>query len=227
MPPKWTENLEQLVKESRCRSEVLRKIGLSPKASGNHQTFDRWVGKLGIDTSHFDYRDVIREQLLHRNPSFKRRLQFEDIFCENSLVGQTLLRKRFKELATPSCTECSVVDSYNGKPIVLQLDHINGIRNDNRLENLRWLCPNCHSQTNTWSNKSRTIKPIFNRVDNIRNSDSYKQFKIDWPDVASLRVDVEERGYEAVGKALGVSGNAVKKHLLRNNVQLPKYNISS
>lgn len=50
---------------------------------------------------------------------------------------------------------CGIGNEWNGKPLTLQLDHINGDHSDNRLENLRILCPNCHSQTSTWGMKSR------------------------------------------------------------------------
>ena len=57
------------------------------------------------------------------------------------------------------CTECGITDSWNGKPIVLHLDHINGTNNDHRLKNLRLLCPNCHSQTDTWCGRGKR-KPV-------------------------------------------------------------------
>lgn len=53
------------------------------------------------------------------------------------------------------CVWCGITDTYNDKPIVLHLDHINGINNDHRLENLRLLCPNCHSQTDTWCGRGK------------------------------------------------------------------------
>ena len=52
------------------------------------------------------------------------------------------------------CQECGLKDSWNNKMLVLHLDHINGISNDHRLENLRFLCPNCHSQTDTYTDKN-------------------------------------------------------------------------
>lgn len=53
------------------------------------------------------------------------------------------------------CSWCGITDTWNGKPIVLHLDHINGVNNDHRLENLRLLCPNCHSQTDTYAGKGK------------------------------------------------------------------------
>lgn len=66
-----------------------------------------------------------------------------------------LKSRLIKENILPNvCDNCGI-DSWNGKPIVLQLDHINGNSKDHKLENLRLLCPNCHSQTNTWCGKNK------------------------------------------------------------------------
>lgn len=55
------------------------------------------------------------------------------------------------------CGECGLTE-WRGKPLSIQIDHINGVRNDNRLENLRMLCPNCHSQTETFASRNRKTK---------------------------------------------------------------------
>ena len=70
------------------------------------------------------------------------------------------LKKRLisEGLLDKVCVECGITDSWNNKPIVLHLDHINGVNNDHRLENLRLLCPNCHSQTDTWCGRGKVRK---------------------------------------------------------------------
>lgn len=73
--------------------------------------------------------------------------------------NQTLIREILKNNILPyECSSCPVKSDWNGITLTLQLDHINGIKNDNRLENLRFLCPNCHSQTETWGYKNRKQK---------------------------------------------------------------------
>lgn len=80
---------------------------------------------------------------------------FNSIFCENSNVHRGSLKKIIiiNKLIEYKCIKCENSGIWEGKKLFLQLDHINGIRNDNRIENLRFLCPNCHSQTETFCNK--------------------------------------------------------------------------
>jgi hypothetical protein len=75
------------------------------------------------------------------------------VFIVNSLVDQSSLRKIVKKngIIKYSCKKCGNEGFHNGLPLVLQLDHENGDGRDNRIENLRWLCPNCHTQTPTYS----------------------------------------------------------------------------
>lgn len=80
------------------------------------------------------------------------RIDHNDLFvsdCKHTrhVVKIAIIRDK---LIPYQCSLCNLIDSWNDKPITLQLDHINGINNDNRLINLRFLCPNCHSQTETF-----------------------------------------------------------------------------
>lgn len=83
----------------------------------------------------------------------------ESVLVEQSTYSGTNLKPRLLRLGLleHKCYECSIKDLWNGKKLSLQLDHINGVRNDNRIENLRKLCPNCHSQTANFSGKNRRI----------------------------------------------------------------------
>ena len=87
-----------------------------------------------------------------------RQYQTEDILSgKHPQYSTNKLKKRLvKEgILVYNCTSCGIGDEWNGNPIVLQLDHINGIHDDHRLENLRLLCPNCHSQTDTWCGRNK------------------------------------------------------------------------
>lgn len=84
---------------------------------------------------------------------------------QNGLVLSFETMKRYLLETKGFCEECGIKDSYNGKPITLQCDHIDGNNNDHRLANLRLLCPNCHSQTETWCarNKKNTKRNTYLR----------------------------------------------------------------
>jgi len=101
------------------------------------------------------------------------------------------------------CNYCGNDGEYNGKPLSLHLDHINGINDDNRLDNLRFLCPNCHSQTETYGGKSN--KQIKVKVKKQRPK------KVERPDLHTLLSEVTQYGYSAVGRKYGVSDNAIRK----------------
>jgi Zn finger protein HypA/HybF involved in hydrogenase expression len=87
----------------------------------------------------------------------KRKIPMSDILVENSSYARHNLKRRLlqENLLEYRCSCCSNTGEYNSSPLVLQLDHINGVNDDHRLENLRFLCPNCHSQQDTYAAKNR------------------------------------------------------------------------
>lgn len=82
-----------------------------------------------------------------------------DIFKADSTYSRGSLRRAY-QLIHPAtvCSVCNIVPTWNNLPLTLELDHINGISTDNRLENLRWICPNCHSQTCTYKGRNTKLK---------------------------------------------------------------------
>lgn len=79
-----------------------------------------------------------------------------EVFVENSRFANELVKKRIikDNLMEYKCNKCSI-NSWQGISLVLELDHINGKNKDHRLENLRFLCPNCHSQTETYKGRNK------------------------------------------------------------------------
>ncbi|MBC8306695.1 MAG: HNH endonuclease [Pelagibacterales bacterium] len=135
-----------IVKNSVFLKDIVKKCGYI--ASLNKRTrnkIKKRINILNIDISHFKYPErktlkqlCIQQGKYHRG-GLKRRLLKENIL-ENK------------------CSECGQMPFYNNKILILQLDHVNGNNTDNRIENLRILCPNCHSQTSTFSGKNKSKK---------------------------------------------------------------------
>ena len=155
MPRKRTYTDEQFiaaVESSLSWRQVLRKLNLNP-TGGNYVSMKGLSLRLDVSTEHFTGKGWNKGGR-YKSPS-KR--QTKDILVENSTYTSThhLKHRLWKEeLLKNECYECGIKD-WNGKTISLQLDHINGVRTDNRLENLRILCPNCHSQTETFAGKNK------------------------------------------------------------------------
>ena len=74
----------------------------------------------------------------------------DEILCENSKAGRVAVRIRMQEQVEYECVKCENPGEWMNEALTLHLDHINGVNDDHRIENLRWLCPNCHQQTPTW-----------------------------------------------------------------------------
>lgn len=144
--------LRPIVESSLSFAEVLRHLGL--KQTGGSQTnIKRLVQKYGINTQHFLGR-ARNQGAEHRGP---KKATADEILVLRDALAQPekayKLRRAMLEIGMPfCCVHCGIEAMWNGKPIMLTIDHINGCRNDNRRENLRFLCPNCHSQTSTFGN---------------------------------------------------------------------------
>ena len=153
---KYTE--EQFINDDKSSTsivEVFSKLDLIP-AGGNYKTYHSKIKTLQIDTSHFTGQGHLKG----KSHSWSPKIPLKEILIENSTYKSSELKNRLiKELNWEN--KCSIqtcgISSWQGNEIVLHLDHINGINTDNRIENLRLLCPNCHSQTETYCAKNKKL----------------------------------------------------------------------
>ncbi len=143
------QELREAVKKSTSIRQVLEKLDIVP-AGGNYQTTNRRIKKLNIDISHFT------GQAWNRGKVNDPKRPIEEYLIENSVVQSFKLKGRLlaEGLKQHKC-ECCGITEWMGKPTPIELDHINGNHHDNRLENLRILCPNCHAQTDTYRGKNK------------------------------------------------------------------------
>jgi Zn finger protein HypA/HybF involved in hydrogenase expression len=162
--PIWqlpTDQLKDLVKECNSFSDVLKGIGLN-NIGGNVRTLKLRLVHEEIDFSHIPIGYDSGKGLKR---GVKRAFPLEDCLIENSTYGRGNVKRRLiqEKLIPYVCKECNQGEDWNGKKLVLVLDHKNGISNDHRLENLRFLCPNCNSQMPTFSGRNKAYKKIILR----------------------------------------------------------------
>jgi hypothetical protein len=151
---RWEDNqLREAVKVSTSWSAVMRCLGLA--VAGNSVKFVKSKAhELGLNVSHFKGHGWSKGMM--NMPSPPQTISLKEILVEQSSYtsSKDLKRRLFKAgLKEKRCEHCSNTE-WMEKPIPLQLDHINGIRNDNRIENLQVLCPNCHALTPTWGGRN-------------------------------------------------------------------------
>lgn len=167
--PIWTtpkEELENIVKNNSCFSEILRDIGLDPYGSGS-----RYISlKKRLNTDEIDFSHIDLGAFSRKGKKFiKEKIPLEKIMIENSTYNRCHLKRRLleKNILENKCEICGQNGTWNNKKLVMTLDHKNGKRNDHRRENLQMLCPNCNSQQKTFAGKRNRKSPIMCKKCNV------------------------------------------------------------
>lgn len=140
----------EAVAGARSIRATLAAIGLRP-AGGNYATARRRIASMKLDTTHFSGMGWRRGSLI----SVTGPIPLEQVLVEGRPTQSSDLRRRLLAAGLKD-HECEVCRRrvWNGRPMPLELDHLNGRREDNRLDNLRLLCPNCHAQTSTYRGRN-------------------------------------------------------------------------
>ena len=192
-----------LIRNSNNKAEVLFKLGYSVKGnSWGYTLLRKRMEELHLNGTEFKGRSGFKDKV---NESLKLE-NVDKILCENSPHTRAVIRRFVlkNNLIPYKCSCCGNEGMWLDKPLSLQLDHINGNCSDHRLENLRWLCPNCHVQTSTHGSKNEAYTST--RI--------AKQYNIT-PELRALIIDkYKELGsQQKVSDALNISKNAIKQIL--------------
>jgi hypothetical protein len=224
------ETLARVIAESESYSAALRKLGLRP-AGGNHATIKKYTALWGISTDHFD-------EVAASTDGFRReRTPLEAILVERSTYHRGHLKRRLFEegIKEPRCELCGQGELWRGRPMALILDHINGVPDDSRIENLRIACPNCSATFDTHCGRKNRSEPVtraclrcgaefipanrrqrycsrycarrWDRSGRARPSTR----KVERPPYDQLISEIAATSYLAVGRKYGVSDNAIRK----------------
>lgn len=149
------EDLERAAAASRSFAQLMSALGLRP-GGGSHSRLKRLVVELGIDVSHFLGQAHLRGCVPPGGPD---KFRPAELLVVNRLKGRRerpeRLRRALSETGVSSCCARCGISEWLGAKIALEVDHINGVATDNRADNLRLLCPNCHSQTETFGRRKR------------------------------------------------------------------------
>jgi hypothetical protein len=231
--PRYTETqAREAVTASQSYAEALRRLGLG-STGANWRTLLIWIERWNISTAHFDPRALQRREVSQRP------LPLEEILVEGSGYSRGHLKKRlYREgLKERRCEVCGQGETWRGRQMGLILDHINGVRDDHRIDNLRILCPNCAATLDTHCGRKNRIVwaereclhcgdafgPRYERQrycsrtcgtrspKPTRGVPAPERRRVQRPPFDQLLREIETSGYRAVGRRYGVSDNTVRK----------------
>jgi len=224
--------LRAAIGQSECWADVLRYLGYGIKGD-NYRTLQRWAERWDISSAHFD------PYVGQRRAGIGRRVPLEEVMVEHSVFNRGKLKRRLlaEGIKQPVCETCGQGEVWRGQRMSMVLDHINGVADDHRLENLRMLCPNCNAtlETHCGRNTPRervcpSCQQMFVPSSNLHRYCSSRCWgkvaatryegiphpatrKVERPSHEQLLEDLSEMSVVKVGRKYGVSDNAVRKWL--------------
>ena len=207
------ELLQKLVEESGTIKEILEKLNLKITKDNYKKLYKK------LDEYNIDYSEILN----NHSKGCIIKYKIEDILVENSSytanskLKDRLIKEGFKQNI---CEICGQKPFHNGKELVLQLHHINGNHQDNRLENLQILCPNCHSQTDNYARRNIKKKQYFCKKCGTEISKGAQlctkclgetHRKSNRPSKEELLELIKTKSFCEIGRMFGVSDNAIRK----------------
>jgi hypothetical protein len=222
------EELQHLFDTLPTRKEILKKLNENVY-EGNYEILKQLCKKYNIC---LEKHNILYKKYWYTNCQIKlsKAIPKEEYFVKNVERSTTNTKSRFiKEFGVKEeCQECGVGNVYNNKPLVLHLDHIDGDNKNNTPENLRLLCPNCHSQTKTYAGRNNKKKKFIFCI-NCKKEISYgpscakcmgkKNRKFD-PSKEELEQDIQKMTISDVARKYKVSRSSIKKRCKVFNIAI-------
>lgn len=204
------EQFAALVASSKTTTQILKAFGLRNQGH-NGRTIHRRLKEDSLSIDHLLIGKAARTAKLTR----RSLLPLEDLLQKGTQIGSSRLKKRLlnQGLLQERCAVCPQTTEWNGQKLVLVLDHVNGDPTDNRLDNLRLLCPNCNSQTATFAGKN--AKRAYVKGTKIKGEpaqNNRERFEIC---AGALARRVADEPITKIAKDLGVSDTAIRKRCLK------------
>lgn len=209
------EEFARIVAESFSYRECMQALGYNSCSGDSMKVVQKKIKDLNLSTAHFKSRGIPIQR------------SEENIFIENSTASQKVLRDWYKKgnYTEYKCSICDQKPFWNGKELTLILDHINGINKDDRLENLRWVCPNCNQQLSTTGSKNKTNrehtlnycidcgKTISKKATRCLECANKSRASINVNQISreELKQLIRIMPFTQIGNKFGVSDNAVRK----------------
>ena len=195
------------IKTSVSLIEVCRKANSVP-TTGNYNTLKRIISKNNIDISHFKRISGLFHEKKDITQYLKKGVNVSSFKLKNKLLNEGIKEHKCEN---PLCG----LTEWQGKPIPLELHHINGDNTDNRLENLQLLCPNCHAQTETYGGKNQKLNIIAKQKVDSRGLTQEEKNEI-------IKQSFESDSVIDIANKTKHSSKTIKKVLEENNIYINK-----
>lgn len=205
------ERIEKEVSVSNTVSDVLKNLGFKD-IRANRLHFSTVCKALAIPHPKYNRKFFCSVRKWHSENLFKDFSNSTEQLPSNHSLKLHFLKKMAPDIN--NCKICNISNVWENKTLVLQLDHIDGNKKNNLLSNLRLVCPNCHSQTDTFVRKNTLMHSVFtNKRELPCKNVIVKQFKRKVAKISEQQLldDLKIMSFSKIGAKYGVSDNAVRK----------------
>lgn len=225
------ETLESIVKKCSSIAEIIRQLSYGAVTGGTYKSVKERLRQDGIDFAHIQLGLSNRKGIMPATALSKEEAVRKWFVRDKSISSNHNIINHIKRhnLIDYRCEKCSNSGDWQGSELTLQLDHIDGDANNNQIENLRWLCPNCHSQTPTFC--GRRLRKVYlckcgnsitkGSVSCMQCAGESRAF-VKFPGIENMQQLVWKHAIPSLSQILNCSQGAIRKFCKKHGIELPK-----